>query len=119
MSDLWGPISPTEWRGTPCLSGRIAVEADVKEGRAVFFVKGGSNPAPIQLPCCALQMREDGSTTQVVVIQAEYVDGKTLLGVRFLSGGNGICLSTDVQMIESGFEPSLPPNKSPERTREG
>jgi hypothetical protein len=72
----------------------------------------------IQLPCCALQKRDDGSSTQVVVIQAEHVDGQTLLGVRSLTGGNGICLLSDVEMLQSGFDASMPPNKSLERTRD-
>lgn len=36
--DLWGPILVEQWQQTPCLRGRIAVEQDVKDGRAVFYL---------------------------------------------------------------------------------
>jgi hypothetical protein len=119
MSDIWGPIPPNEWRSTPYLAGRVAIDADVREGRAVFFVNGDSEPAVIQLPCCALQKRDDGSCTRVVVVQAEHVDGQTLLGVRSLTGGNGICLLSDVEILQEGFDASTPNDKSLEGTREG
>jgi hypothetical protein len=30
--ELWGKIDVDQWRETPCLRGRIAVEQDVKDG---------------------------------------------------------------------------------------
>ena len=119
MSQLWNSIEKSEWQMTPHVSGRTATEVDVKEGRAVFYVKGGSDPVAMQLPQCGLQAKEDGSSIPVVVIQAEHVDGRILFGVRPLSGGNGICTSDEVQLLEERTSEGLPPNKSLERTREG
>lgn len=104
MTDLWGPISPNEWRSTPCVIGRPATEADVAAGSAVFYVKGDSAAASMRLPCCAIQSFEDGSEQPVVVIQAELADQDTVLGVRPLTGGNGICTLAEVQLLPSGFE---------------
>ena len=103
MSELWGPISASDWRGTPHISGRPATEADVAAGLAVFYVPGESAAAPMSLPCCAYQLLEDGTEQSVVVIQAELAPQGTLLGVRFLTGGNGICLATEVQLLPDGF----------------
>jgi hypothetical protein len=104
MTDLWGPISAREWRNTPCVVGRPATEADVASGSAVFLVQGGSAAAPMRLPCCAIQSLEDGSKKQVVVIQAELANHDTILGVRPLSGGNGICTIAEVRLLPTGFE---------------
>ena len=118
MSDLWRSIEKSEWRRTPCVFGRTATESDVKEGRAVFYVKGGSLPAAIDLPQLGLQAREGGASILVVVVQAEHVDGRVLFGVRPLSGGNGICTSDEVELLEEPTSEGLPPNTSLERTRE-
>jgi hypothetical protein len=105
MTDLWGPISASEWRSTPCITGRPATETDVSSGSAVFYVSGESAAAPIALPCCAIQSLEDGTEQPVVVIQAELAPHGTILGVRPLLGGNGICLLTEVRLLPAGFVP--------------
>jgi hypothetical protein len=59
----------------------------------------------MRLPCCAIQSLDDGSEERVVVIQAELAPQGTILGVRPLSGGNGVCMATDVRLLPTGFEP--------------
>jgi hypothetical protein len=104
MSELWGPISATEWRSVPCTVGRPACEADVVAGSAVFYVQGASAAASMSLPSCAIQSLEDGSEQPVVIIQAELAKDTIVLGVRPLSGGNGICTSAEVRLLPAGFE---------------
>ena len=107
MEDLWGPIDQDHWRATPCISGRQATEQDVKDGRAVFYVNGSTIPADFALPACGFQRLEDGTEQRVVVIQAEVIPDGTLLGVRPLTGGNGICSSYEVRLLTGGFGESL------------
>jgi membrane protein involved in colicin uptake len=57
----------------------------------------------MSLPCCAYQRLEDGSEQPVVVIQAEIAPHGTILGVRPLTGGNGICMATEVRLLADGF----------------
>jgi hypothetical protein len=104
MVDLWSSITASEWRDTPCVVGRPATEADVAAGSAVFYVPGESAAAPMALPCCAIQSLEDGSEQPVVIVQAELAPHGTILGVRPLSGGNGICMATEVRLLPAGFE---------------
>ncbi len=74
-------------------------------GSAVFYVSGDSAAAEMDLPACAIQLLEDGSEQPVVIVQAELAPHGTILGVRPLSGGNGICMATDVRLLPAGFEP--------------
>ena len=74
-------------------------------GSAVFYVPGDSASAEMDLPACAIQLLEDGSEQPVVIVQAELAPHGTILGVRPLSGGNGICMATDVRLLPAGFEP--------------
>lgn len=103
MPDIWGPIAAADWQSTPCIVGRAATEADVKAGCAVFYVKGDSAPAPINLPCCAIQTLDCGAEQPVVVVQAEKIPDGTLLGVRPLTGGNGVCQDYEVRLLPRGF----------------
>jgi hypothetical protein len=101
MNDLWGPIDADRWQETPCLRGRVAVEQDVKDGRAVFYLKEtreiGAEFADIGLPHCAI-LSESGAP--VVIIQSERADDKHYIGYRPLSGGNGVCLISEVELLE-------------------
>lgn len=56
------------------------------------------------LPCCGIQLLEDGSEQPVVVAQAERAPHGIILGVRPLSGGNGICMETEVRLLPEGFQ---------------
>lgn len=104
MSELWGTISASDWRSTPYIAGRPATEADVIAGLAVFYAPNATTAAAsMSLPCCAYQQLEDGSEQPVVVIQAELAPEGIILGVRPLSGGNSICLVTEVRLLPDGF----------------
>jgi hypothetical protein len=119
MSELWGPITASNWHSVPCIEGRAATEADVKAGHAVFFVDGHSEAAPVKLPQCAIQTLDDGEELPVVVIQAEVAPYGVVLGVRPLAGGNGMCGANEVTFLPEGFESGMPPTTSLERTCEG
>ena len=85
------------------MSGRPASESDVLSGAAVFYVQGDSEPASIGSPTCAVQNLDDGTSQEVVVIQAEHGPGGVCLGVRPLTGGNGICKADEVTFVPGGF----------------
>jgi|SRR5579862_674615 len=100
--NLWGKIRLEDWRDTPCLRGRVASEDDVRDGRAVYYVDGPSQVADISLPRCALLHDEErAAALPVILIQAETrSDGEILFGYRPLNGGNGICVSGDVELLD-------------------
>jgi hypothetical protein len=100
---MWEKINIADWKNTPFISGRVASESDVKSGNAVFYIKGTSTPAEFNLPCCAMQLMDDGTEQPVIIIQAENTEDGFLLGVRLLSGGNGICMVEEVRLIAEGF----------------
>jgi hypothetical protein len=103
MSQLWGAIPLAEWSNVPYVSGRIATEQDVEQGRAVFYFDGKSTPVDMELPCRGVQKLVDGIEQLVVVIQAELTESGMLYGVRPIEGGNGICLAHEVRLLDKGF----------------
>ena len=105
-SNLWGQIQLEAWRDTPCMRGRVANEDDVRDGRTVFYVEGPSQAADLPLPRCALLHDEErGTPLPVILIQAESrSDGEILFGYRALNGGNGICVSGEVDLLDGPDE---------------
>ncbi|NUN70942.1 MAG: hypothetical protein HUU02_14675 [Bacteroidetes bacterium] len=103
VEDLWGTINISEWKTTPCINGRLATEADVKEGRAVFFIQEPDEETriePIVIPSCVIVLdTETNEEIPAIAIQAEFVDGQVLIGYRPLSGGNGVCAIDEVHFI--------------------
>ena len=108
----WGPIDLTHWRDTPCLSGRVAVEADVNAGRAVFFLAGATaRPHPLDLPCCAVLAERGLPSKPVIVIQAESTDRGIFAGYRTLTGGNGVCNLDELALLpgpDASFQRTAP-----------
>lgn len=98
----WGAINEDDWRDVPHVTGRLATEDDVREGRAVFYLDGaeGAQPGQVPIPSLALLRDEDGNgTTTVVVIQAEIFRDECTVGYRPLEGGNGICLLEEITLL--------------------
>jgi hypothetical protein len=106
--NLWGPIDMHKWKDTPCISGRLATEQDIKDGKAVFYISGDRSelkPLDISLPACAIwhdaQSKKD---TPVILIQAEETPKLKAVGFRFLSGGNGACTLAELEILKSPDE---------------
>ena len=58
------------------------------------------------LQCSSLAARcnlEDGLEAPVIVVQPEVASHGIILGVRPLSGGNGIYMSSEVRLLPDGF----------------
>ena len=112
MSDpLWAPVDPGAWQSVPHVKGRLATADDVKAGRAVFYLDvEASHAAPheMALPACGIQILDDDRREPVIVIQAEALKGETIVGVRYLKGGGGVCYATEVELLPAPDERFAP-----------
>lgn len=103
LNSLWGPIDLVVWRETPHKKDSVATEHDVEDGLAVFYInpEGKEHSVlDIKIPCLAYQI--DEATNQrniVIVIQGERIGEEEIVGVRYLSGGNGICALSELQIL--------------------
>ncbi len=93
MNELWGKIDLDRWQDTPYLHGRPAVEQDVKDGRAVFFIQDAEEIGvvfeDIGLPRCAI-LSEDSHEVPVIIVQSERLGENHTIGYRSLNCGNGM-----------------------------
>jgi hypothetical protein len=86
------------------MRGALATEEDVEAGRAVFFLGNldevPARPSAMHLPALALWSDPElGARRPVIVIQVE-LGQQHLAGIRFLEGGNGVCLLEELELID-------------------
>ena len=104
--DVFGKFDITRWTELPHMSDSIAAEQDVKDGRAVFYTQlsesgqSASSKHEMDLPKCAIHHEENGQQVPIVIIQAEIVNENVTLGIRYPDGGNGVCLMSEVELLD-------------------
>jgi hypothetical protein len=101
----WGKVDLQQWQTLPHVTSRLASEADVQDGRAVFFLGNTDQidtaPYDVDLPHCALLVDEEsGEKLPVIIVQAERAGEVILVGYRFLTGGNGICTLPEIELLD-------------------
>lgn len=102
-NELWAPIGLDNWQQVLHIKNKIATEEDVIEGRAVFYIAPNNSPHEplnISIPSIAYYFDEETNERKmVVIIQAEKANDQELVGIRYLDGGNGICLLKELEVI--------------------
>ena len=99
--NIWGEIQIEDISQIPHVKNRIAIDQDVIDGRAVFYIPNPSDSIPIDIPIPSLGYQidnETGNWLRVVIIQAENIDGEQLVGVRYIEGGNGVCSLSEIEI---------------------
>jgi hypothetical protein len=96
----------SEWPALPksgFVVGRLATEADLKRGDAVFLSSVDGKPsgssAPIRVPQYAYLIEESGKRRPVVVVQAERNEQGTLFGMRDVNGKEYVATEAEVVLL--------------------
>lgn len=101
----FGPIELSDWESTPHVKGTLASQLDIDEGRAVFLIdpEGGEHkPLEIEIPSLAhITDEESNKQIKVVVIQGEKIGESSIVGIRYLSGGDGVCMLEELDFIDN------------------
>jgi len=97
------PFDIENWMSVPAIESRVATVDDVNKCLAVFATGPGQSEfvATPGLPAFALLTNDDGSTTQVVIVQIEKQVGGdlTVIGYVLPNGGNGIATPADLDVL--------------------
>ena len=100
------PPLPTEGY----ISGRISTQQDVTDGNAAFATPPDQdsrrNPIHIKIPQYGVYLG-DGKNNLVFIIQAEEIDGASMIGARYPDGGEVVGTTDDFHLL--GVEPKLSP----------
>jgi hypothetical protein len=94
---LWGEINSKSWKQTPHIKNKVATEQDVKDGVAAFYIdKSPEDHEPLNIQIPALAYQKDDENILVVIIQGEKVNNEEVIGFRYIDGGNGICMLSEL-----------------------
>jgi len=101
-------IEGDRWKELPCLTDHVATEEDVREGRAVFYLRPLNEISvrflDIGLPHCAIFKDENEHQYPVVVVQSELAGDIHYMGFRFLERGNGIGYRSEIELLDKPNE---------------
>lgn len=92
---------------TGFVAGRLATEADVKAGDAVFYIMGeGISPAPITIPQFVI-LREDPDAEGklCVLVQAEQTIDGIMVGLRDADGANIVATLSELELLGEKVKP--------------
>lgn len=94
------PVKWPDLTTVPFVNGRVATEADMKSGRAVFYQKGPMVRAmKLTVPQYAWLKGETGKRTAVVLVQAETNKNGDVLGLRDVDGHDYVATLGEVTLL--------------------
>lgn len=102
------PVDLRNWHQVPVIEGRMPTKEETRTEKSLIYVDKSQYPSvkafDIKLPQLASYFCEQSNRIEtIIVIQAFTVENDTILGYRFLNGGNGSAHWNDV---EFNFNPS-------------
>lgn len=92
------------WRHVPVVNGRMATKEETQNGASLIFVDmekyPNAEPLPIQLPQLARFYNEHSKKEEIIiVIQAIRISNDSIVGFRYLNGGNGSAHLDEIRLL--------------------
>jgi hypothetical protein len=80
----------------------VAIERDVKDGIATFYIQDGSRVySELSLPCIAKLRLEDDTMADVLLVQTEYgPNAEVICGCKDFEGGEHVCTLPELEIIK-------------------
>ncbi len=109
-------VNTHEWKNVPVIIDHLPNEEEVKSGASLILVDTNeypeANPLPIELPRLAHFYCEQTKRKElVIIIQAIQVESDSIVGFRFLHGGNGSAHLQDVTLLSEDEAENIPYGK--------
>lgn len=106
-------VDIAEWKSVPVVNNRMATETETKNGTSLIFVdtKKYPNAKPLDMTMPRLARfynRNANRDDIVIVIQAINVDNDSIVGFRYLNGGNGSSRLSEVTFLSDEEIKSYP-----------
>jgi hypothetical protein len=92
------------WEHVPVVNGRMATQKEARNGTSLIFVDAqkypDAKPLDLKMPKLArFYTRHSGKEEIVIVIQAINVSNDSVVGFRYLNGGNGSARLNEVRFL--------------------
>lgn len=95
-------FSVENWHEHECVRNRPAVERDVQEGRATFYVPEttASDVYPIECPAPAILTVDESKRVSVIVVQAQHVKDTVAVGLMDQNGNHYVSTIDEVEIFD-------------------
>jgi hypothetical protein len=97
-------VDISNWESVPVINGRMATKEETQNGTSLIFVDDekypDAKPLDIKMPKLARYYnRSSGKKEIIIVIQALNISNDSIVGFRYLNGGNGSARLNEVKLL--------------------
>ena len=97
-------VDINSWESVPIVNGRLATKEETQNRTALFFVENekypDAKPLDIKMPKLARYYNKYSKKEEIIiVIQALNIDNDSIVGFRYLNGGNGSARFRDIKLL--------------------
>jgi hypothetical protein len=109
-------VDINDWESVPVVNGRMATKEETQNGTALIFVDDekypNAKPLDIKMPKLARYYNRNSRKEEIViVIQALNVSNDSVVGFRFLNGGNGSSRLNEVKLLSDKEIENISPSR--------
>ena len=97
-------VDINNWENVPVVNGKMATKEETQNGTSLIFVDDGkypdAKPLDIKMPKLARYYNHySGKKEIIIVIQALNISNDSIVGFRYLNGGNGSARLNEVKLL--------------------
>ena len=105
-----------DWKNVPVVNGRMATREEASNGTSLIFVDmekyPNAKPLDMKMPRLARYFSHNSRKEEIViVIQALNIQNDSIVGFRYLNGGNGSSRLNEVKFLSDDEIESIPPSR--------
>lgn len=109
-------VDMADWKSVPVINGRMPTLEEAQNGSSLIYVDPveypDAKPLNMRMPKLATFYNESARREDlIIVIQAIKVGGDSIVGFRYLNGGNGTALVNQVKFLSDTEIDALPLSK--------
>lgn len=98
-------VDLADWNKVPVVNGRMATKEETQNGTSLIYIDSekfpDAKPLDMQMPKLARYYCEHSKKDEIIiVIQALNIDNDSVVGFRYLNGGNGSARLNEVRFID-------------------
>jgi len=109
----FAPVDIKKWKQVPVINGRMPTKEETQNGSSLIFVDlakyPNAKPLNISVPKLASFYNQSSKRYElVIIIQAINVDHDSIVGFRYLNGGNGSARLSEVKILSDSEISKIP-----------
>jgi len=109
-------VDIANWKNVPVVNGRMATKEETQNGTSLIFIDAekypDAKPLDMTMPKLASFYNEYSKREDlIIVIQAINVDNDSIVGFRYLNGGNGSARLKEVRFLYDNEIKMIPPSR--------